>query len=79
MIKTASNRQNKKVIGLSKDELGGKIMKEFVALKAKTYSYLMDDDTEHKKAKRTKNYVIKRRLMFKNYKDCLFNDKIRLK
>ena len=54
-------------------------MKEFVALKAKTYSYLMDDDTEHKKAKRTKNYVIKRRLMFKNYKDCLFNDKIRLK
>ena len=79
MIKTASNRQNKKVIGLSKDELGGKIMKEFVALKAKTYSYLMDGDTEHKKAKRTKNYVIKRRLMFKNYKDCLFNDKIRLK
>ena len=54
MIKTASNRQNKKVIGLSKDELGGKIMKEFVALKAKTYSYLMDDDTEHKKAKEQK-------------------------
>ena len=35
--------KNKKVIGFFKDELGGKIMKEFVALRAKTYSYLMDD------------------------------------
>ena len=65
--------KNKKVIGLFKDELGGKIMKEFVTLRAKTYSYLMDDDAEHKKAKRTKKCIIKRILMFK---DCLFNDKI---
>ena len=43
-----------------KDELGGKILKEFVALKAKTYSYLMDDDTEHKKAKGTKTCNKKR-------------------
>ena len=35
----------------------------------------MDDDTEHKKAKRTKKCIIKRRLMFENYKDSLFNDK----
>ena len=42
---------NKKVIGMFKDELGGKIMKEFCALRAKTYAYLMDDDTEKKKAK----------------------------
>ena len=61
----------KKVIGLFKDELGGKIMKEFVGL-----TYLMDDDTEHKKAKETKKCIIKRRLMFKYYKYCLFNDKI---
>ena len=68
--------KNKKVIGLFKDELGGKITKEFVAIRAKTYSYLMDDDSEHKKAKGTKKCIIKRRLTFKNYKDCLFNDKI---
>ena len=39
----------------------------------------MDDDSEHKKAKGTKKKVIKRGLMFKNYTDCLFNDKIILK
>ena len=54
-------------------------MKEFEGLRAKTYAYLMDDITEHKKAKGTKKCVIKRRLMFENYTDCLFNDKIILK
>ena len=47
--------KNKKVIGLFKDELGGRIMKEFCALRAKTYSYLMDDNSEVKKSKGTKN------------------------
>ena len=46
--------KNKKVIGLFKDELGGKIMIEFVGLRAKTYVYLMDDGSEHEKAKGTK-------------------------
>ena len=54
-------------------------MKEFVAVRAKTYSYLMDDDNEHKKEKGTKKCVIERRLVFENYKDCLFNNKIILK
>ena len=54
-------------------------MKEFVGLKAKTYAYLMDDDTENKKAKGTKKCIIKRELIFRNYEDCLFNDKIILK
>ena len=59
-----------------KDELGGKIMNEFVGLKAKTYAYLMDDDSsEHKKAKGTKKCLIKREIIPKNYKDWLFNDK----
>ena len=45
---------NKKVYGFFKDELGGKIMKEFVALRAKTYAYLTDDDSGEKIAKGTK-------------------------
>ena len=44
--------KNKKVI---KDELRRKIIKEFCALRAKTYAYLMGDDSEVKKAKGTKN------------------------
>ena len=54
-------------------------MKELVALRAKTYAYLMEDDSEHKRAKGTKKCIIKRELMFVNYKDSLFNDKIILK
>ena len=54
-------------------------MKEFVALRAKTYAYLTDDDDEEKKAKGTKKCVIKRELMFENYKDCLFNGEVILK
>ena len=70
---------NKKVYEFIKDELGGKIMKEFVALRAKIYAYRMDDDDEKKKAKGTKMCVIKRKPMFKNYKDCLFNGEVILK
>ena len=60
---------------MSKDELGEKIMKEFCTLRAKTYTYLMENDSETKKAKGIKRCVIKRRLMFENYKDWLFNNK----
>ena len=52
--------KTKKVIGLMKDELGGGIITEFVALRPKTYSYLTDDCEENKKAKGTKKCVIKR-------------------
>ena len=71
--------KNKKVFGLFKDELGGRIVKEFCALRAKAYSYLMDNDSEVKKSKGTKKCVIKRQIMFDNYTDCLFDDKIILK
>ena len=54
--------KNKQVIGLMKDELGEKIMTEFVTLRPKTYSYLMDDGVSEIKAKGTKQCAIKRRL-----------------
>ena len=71
-------RINKKVIGLIKNKLGGNIMIEFVALRPKTYSYLTDNHTIHKKAK-TKKCVIRWTLKFNNYKYCLFKNKIILK
>ena len=54
-------------------------MTEFVALRAKAYAYLIEDGSENKKAKGTKKCVIKRELMFKNYKYSLFNNQIILK
>ena len=54
-------------------------MKEFVGLREKTLTYLMDDDTERKKAKRTKMCVIKRELILKSYTNCLLNNKTILK
>ena len=56
--------KNKKVVGLMKDELGEKIITEFVSLRPKTYSYLTDDGKEDKKAKGTKECVIKRMIKF---------------
>ena len=50
--------KNKKLIGLFKYELGGKIIKDFCALRAKTYSYLMGDNSEVKKAKGTIKCVL---------------------
>ena len=67
--------KNEKVPGLFKDELGGKIVTEVVALIPKTHAYLTDDGSNHKIAKGTKKYVIKEKLMFENYKDYLFNIK----
>ena len=71
--------KNKKVIGLMKDELGGRVITEFVALRPKTYSYLTDDCNEDKKAKGTKKCVIKRMIKFDDYKNCLLNGKVILK
>ena len=62
--------KSKKVIELMKDELGGKIMTKFVGLRAKTYSYLIDDGSEGKKVKGTTKCAIKRKLKFEN-KNCL--------
>ena len=66
--------KNKKKIVFFKDELRGKIVKEFFVLRAKTYAYLMDDDSEKENAKGTKKCVIKRMLKFNDYKHCLLNN-----
>ena len=62
--------KNEKMIGLMKDELEGKTMTKFVGLRVNMYSYLIDDDSEDKKAKDTKTCVIKRKLKLENYKNC---------
>ena len=54
-----------------KGELGGQIMKEFVRLRPKTYRYVKDNNNEDKKAKGTKEFLIKRKLKFEDYKNCL--------
>ena len=71
--------KNKKVIGLMKDELEGKIITEFVTLRPKTYSYLINDCKEDKKAKATKKCVIKRIIKFNDYKNCLLKEEVLLK
>ena len=47
--------KNKTLIGLMKDELGGRIMKKFFGLRTKTYSYLKDNNDEDKKPKDIKS------------------------
>ena len=54
-------------------------MAEFAAPRPKTYSYLMDNGKNDKKAKGTKKCVIKRILKFNDYKNCFFDNKIILK
>ena len=68
--------KNKRVIGLMKAELGGKIIMEFVTLRPKTYSYLTDDGKEDKKAKGTKKCIIRKMMKFNDYKKCLLNDEV---
>ena len=45
-------------------------MTKFVGLRAKTYSYLIDDGKEDEKAKDAKKCVLKKKLKFKTYKNC---------
>ena len=64
---------NKKVIGLMKDELGGAIMTEFIALRPKLYSYRVLEGVENKKCQGIKKCVVKKTLTFEDCKNCLFN------
>ena len=63
----------KKNPGMMKDECSGKIISEFVGLRAKLYAYKKEGD-EEKKCKGIKKGVVKNRISFDDYKNCLFND-----
>ena len=63
---------NKKVLGMFKDEAGGKIIDEFVGLRAKLYSYKMYEGKESKKCKGVKSLVVKNSITHEDYKNCLF-------
>lgn len=63
---------NKKVIGMFKDEAGGKIILEFVGLRSKLYSYKMfENSKENKKCKGVKKTVVQEKITHEDYKTCL--------
>ena len=66
---------NKKVLGKFKDETGGGCIVEFAALRAKLYSFKMDNEEETKKCKGIKSGVIKKSIAHEDYKTCLFERK----
>ena len=66
---------NKKVLGKFKDEVAGKIIKEFVGLRAKLYSFKMEDGAENKRCKGIKKQVVKETITHEDYKTCLTTGK----
>ena len=64
---------NKKVIGMFKDEVAGKQITHFIGLRPKLYSFKIEEDKEVKKCKGIKKNVIKKKLDFDDYVQCLFS------
>ena len=64
---------NKKVIGMFKDEVAGKQITHFVGLRPKLYSFKIEEDKEVRKCKGIKKNVIKKKLDFDDYVQCLFS------
>ena len=60
---------------MMKDEAGGKIIEEFVGLRAKLYSYKMFEGKEEKKCKGIKTSVVKKDIFHEDYRYCLFSEK----
>ena len=63
---------NKKVIGMFKDEVAGKQITCFVGLRPKLYSFRIEEDKEVRKCKGIKKNVVKKKLDFDDYVQCLF-------
>ena len=70
---------NKKVLGAFKDEAAGKVIDEFVGLRAKLYSYKMFEGEESKKCKGIKKSTVKKSITHEDYKKCLFTGKEQLR
>ena len=70
---------NKKVLGMFKDEAAGKNIKEFVGLRAKLYSYKMEEGKENKRCKGIKKAVVERTIRHEDYKTCLETGKEQLR
>ena len=70
---------NKKVLGMFKDEAAGKIIKEFVGLRAKLYSFIMEDGKEKKRCKGVKKQVVENSITHEDYKTCLRTGKEQLR
>ena len=62
-----------------KDEAGGKVIDEFVGLRAKLYSYKMFEGEESKKCKGVKKSVVKKSIAHEDYKNCLLTGKEQLR
>ncbi|KAF0713104.1 Uncharacterized protein FWK35_00032501 [Aphis craccivora] len=65
--------ERKKIPGLFSDETNERIMREFCALRVKSYSYI-SEDTEKIKAKETRGHVVRNHMTFQDHKRCLFGD-----
>lgn len=70
-------RKNKKVIGLFKDETCSKIIESVIGLRSKMYSVKIQGEDTIKKAKGVKTRVVKNKITYEDYKDCLFNQTIK--
>ena len=67
------DKTNKKVIGKFKDEAAGLVIKEFIGLRSKMYSYTKDNNANNKTAKGIKKNVIEKDIKHEDYKNSLFN------
>nr|CAH7717033.1 unnamed protein product [Callosobruchus chinensis] len=62
---------NKKVPGLMKDEANGKIITHFVGLRSKMYAYKVLNGKVVKKSKGVKYKVVRNKITFEDYVNCL--------
>ena len=70
---------NKKVLGMFKDEVVGKNIKEFIGLRSKLYSFITEEGKENKRCKGVKKNVVEKYIRHEDYKTCLKTGKEQLR